>query len=172
MACIFCRFSPSHPMTALPSAIMKIARIWAAGMIFANRGKLPAHVGCRHQSRISRPSMVFTISERRSAEQFHKNSAADDDVSGCRPRPSPLLYAHETAAGESSSGAPSGRIRSCLIFNPDLLCEFVRFCAFIDKVCACFGWMRSGLWKQPARPVFILTRRMRLSNSCGHWSTI
>ena len=84
---------------------------------------------------------------------FIKTAAADDDVSAViRPRPSPLLYAHETATGEKLVWCTFGPDQVDLDFsNPDLLCEFVRLLRlYIDKGVRVFRLDAVGfLWKQP-----------------------
>ena len=74
------------------------------------------------------------------------------------PAPSPLLYAHETAAGEKLVWCTFGPDQVDLDFsNPDLLCEFVRLLRlYMNKGVRVFGWMRSG---------FVETARLDLSSS-------
>ena len=83
---------------------------------------------------------------------FIKTATATDDVSAViRPRPSPLLYAHETKAGEKLVWCTFGPDQVDLDFsNPDLLCEFIRLLRFyIDKGVRVFRLDAVGfLWKQ------------------------
>ncbi|MDA8776727.1 sugar phosphorylase [Alphaproteobacteria bacterium] len=83
---------------------------------------------------------------------FIKTAALDDDISQVtRPRPSPLLYAHETDAGEKWVWCTFGPDQIDLDFsNPDLLCEFIRLLRFyIDKGVRVFRLDAVGfLWKQ------------------------
>ena len=83
---------------------------------------------------------------------FIKTAALDDDISQVtRPRPSPLLYAHETDAGEKWVWCTFGPDQIDLDFsNPDLLCEFIQLLRFyIDKGVRVFRLDAVGfLWKQ------------------------
>lgn len=83
---------------------------------------------------------------------FIRTAAPDDDLSTViRPRPSPLLYAHQTAAGEKHVWCTFGPDQVDLdFFNPDLLCEFVRLLRFyIDKGAQVFRLDAVGfLWKR------------------------
>jgi sucrose phosphorylase len=83
---------------------------------------------------------------------FIKTAALDDDISQVtRPRPSPLLYAHETDAGEKWVWCTFGPDQIDLDFsNPNLLCEFIRLLRFyIDKGVRVFRLDAVGfLWKQ------------------------
>jgi sucrose phosphorylase len=83
---------------------------------------------------------------------FIKTAALDDDISQVtRPRPSPLLYAHETDAGGKWVWCTFGPDQSDLDFsNPNLLCEFIRLLRFyIDKGVRVFRLDAVGfLWKQ------------------------
>ncbi len=83
---------------------------------------------------------------------FIKTAAPDEDISQVtRPRPSPLLYAHETEAGEKWVWCTFGPDQIDLDFsNPDLLCEFIRLLRFyIDKGVRVFRLDAVGfLWKQ------------------------
>jgi sucrose phosphorylase len=83
---------------------------------------------------------------------FIKTAAPDEDISlVTRPRPSPLLYAHETNAGEKWVWCTFGPDQVDLDFsNPDLLCEFIRLLRFyIDKGVRVFRLDAVGfLWKQ------------------------
>ena len=85
--------------------------------------------------------------------KFIKTAAADEDISAViRPRPSPLLYPHETATGEQLVWCTFGPDQVDLDFsNPDLLCEFVRLLRlYIDKGVRVFRLDAVGfLWKQP-----------------------
>ena len=85
--------------------------------------------------------------------KFIKTADADEDISAViRPRPSPLLYAHETATGEQLVWCTFGPDQVDLDFsNPDLLCEFVRLLRlYIDKGVRVFRLDAVGfLWKQP-----------------------
>jgi len=84
---------------------------------------------------------------------FIKTATADDDLSSViRPRPSPLLYTHETAAGDKQVWCTFGPDQVDLDFsNPDLLCEFIRLLRFyIEKGVRVFRLDAVGfLWKQP-----------------------
>lgn len=83
---------------------------------------------------------------------FIKTAAAGTDVAQViRPRPSPLLYAHQTEAGEKWVWCTFGPDQVDLDFaNPDLLCEFVRLLRFyIDKGIRVFRLDAVGfLWKR------------------------
>jgi sucrose phosphorylase len=83
---------------------------------------------------------------------FIKTAALDDDISQVtRPRPSPLLYAHETDAGGKWVWCTFGPDQIDLDFsNPNLLCEFIRLLRFyIDKGVRVFRLDAVGfLWKQ------------------------
>ena len=83
---------------------------------------------------------------------FIKTAAPQDDISAViRPRPTPLLHAHETAAGEKLIWCTFGPDQVDLDFsNPDLLCEFIRLLRFyIDKGVRVFRLDAVGfLWKQ------------------------
>ena len=83
---------------------------------------------------------------------FIKTAALDDDISQVtRPRPSPLLYAHETDAGGKWGWCTFGPDQIDLDFsNPNLLCEFIRLLRFyIDKGVRVFRLDAVGfLWKQ------------------------
>jgi len=83
---------------------------------------------------------------------FIKTATLDEDISRVtRPRPSPLLYAHETDAGEKWVWCTFGPDQIDLDFsNPDLLCEFIRLLRFyIDKGVRVFRLDAVGfLWKQ------------------------
>ncbi|CAI8191338.1 MAG: Sucrose phosphorylase [Alphaproteobacteria bacterium] len=83
---------------------------------------------------------------------FIKTAAPQDDISAViRPRPTPLLHAHETAAGEKLVWCTFGPDQVDLDFsNPDLLCEFIRLLRFyIDKGVRVFRLDAVGfLWKQ------------------------
>lgn len=83
---------------------------------------------------------------------FIKTAAPDEDISQVtRPRPSPLLYAHETEAGDKWVWCTFGPDQIDLDFsNPDLLCEFIRLLRFyIDKGVRVFRLDAVGfLWKQ------------------------
>lgn len=83
---------------------------------------------------------------------FIKTAALDDDISQVtRPRPSPLLYAHQTDAGEKWVWCTFGPDQIDLDFsNPDLLCEFIQLLRFyIDKGVRVFRLDAVGfLWKQ------------------------
>ena len=93
------------------------------------------------------------LDDKAPGRDFIKTAAPHDDVSGVvRPRPSPLLYAHETAAGEKLVWCTFGPDQVDLDFsNPDLLCEFIRLLRFyIDKGVRVFRLDAVGfLWKQP-----------------------
>lgn len=83
---------------------------------------------------------------------FIKTAHPQDDVSAViRPRPSPLLYAHDTKAGEKLVWCTFGPDQVDLDFsNPDLLCEFIRLLRFyIDKGVRVFRLDAVGfLWKR------------------------
>ena len=83
---------------------------------------------------------------------FIKTATAKDDVSAVtRPRPTPLLYAHDTKAGEKLVWCTFGPDQVDLDFsNPDLLLEFIRLLRFyIDKGVRVFRLDAVGfLWKQ------------------------
>jgi sucrose phosphorylase len=83
---------------------------------------------------------------------FIKTALPQDDVSAViRPRPSPLLYAHDTKAGEKLVWCTFGPDQVDLDFsNPDLLCEFIRLLRFyIDKGVRVFRLDAVGfLWKR------------------------
>ena len=83
---------------------------------------------------------------------FIKTATAKDDVSAVtRPRPTPLLFAHDTKAGEKLVWCTFGPDQVDLDFsNPDLLLEFIRLLHFyIDKGVRVFRLDAVGfLWKQ------------------------
>lgn len=83
---------------------------------------------------------------------FIKTALPDSDIDAViRPRPSPLLYAHQTAAGEKLVWCTFGPDQVDLDFsNPALLCEFIRLLRFyIDKGVTVFRLDAVGfLWKQ------------------------
>jgi len=83
---------------------------------------------------------------------FIKTAAPQDDISAVtRPRPTPLLYAHDTKAGEKLVWCTFGPDQVDLDFsNPDLLLEFIRLLRFyIDKGVRVFRLDAVGfLWKQ------------------------
>ena len=85
--------------------------------------------------------------------KFIKTASADEDISSViRPRPSPLLYAHETATGEQLVWCTFGPDQIDLDFsNPDLLCEFMRLLRlYIDQGVRVFRLDAVGfLWKRP-----------------------
>ena len=83
---------------------------------------------------------------------FIKTAAPQDDISAVtRPRPTPLLYAHDTKAGEKLVWCTFGPDQVDLDFsNPDLLLEFIRLLRFyIDKGVRVFRLDAVGfLWKR------------------------
>ena len=83
---------------------------------------------------------------------YIKTAAPEDDISQViRPRPTPLLYAHETPGGEKLVWCTFGPDQIDLDFsNPDLLCEFIRLLRFyIDKGVRVLRLDAVGfLWKQ------------------------
>lgn len=92
------------------------------------------------------------LEDKAPGRDFIKTATSEDDVSEVvRPRPSPLLYAHETAAGEALVWCTFGPDQIDLDFeNPDLLCEFIRLLRFyIDKGVTVFRLDAVGfLWKR------------------------
>ena len=92
------------------------------------------------------------LEDKAPGRDFIKTATPEDDVSEVvRPRPSPLLYAHETAAGEALVWCTFGPDQIDLDFeNPDLLCEFIRLLRFyIDKGVTVFRLDAVGfLWKR------------------------
>jgi sucrose phosphorylase len=84
---------------------------------------------------------------------FIKTATPDEDLSQVtRPRPSPLLYAHETEAGDKWVWCTFGPDQIDLDFaNPDVLCAFIRLLRlYINKGVRVFRLDAVGfLWKQP-----------------------
>ena len=116
-----------------------------------NGYRLMSDVVINHASAGHRWFQQF-LEDKLPGRDFIKTAAPDEDISQVtRPRPSPLLYAHETEAGEKWVWCTFGPDQIDLDFsNPDLLCEFIRLLRFyIDKGVRVFRLDAVGfLWKQ------------------------
>jgi sucrose phosphorylase len=92
------------------------------------------------------------LDDKAPGRDFIKTAAPDEDVSRVtRPRPTPLLYPHQTPMGEKQVWCTFGPDQVDLDFaNPDLLCEFIRLLRFyIAQGVTVFRLDAVGfLWKQ------------------------